>query len=328
MSSLHIGPRRFLLLCRITLATVVLNVVTGAAVRLSDSGLGCPDWPTCSQHRLTPPLSLHPVIEFGNRLVVTLLVVACAVTVVASFLRRPARSDLQWLSAGLIVGVIGEAVLGAFVVYTKLNAYVVMTHFMVGMALLAVAVILTLEAGHRPGRGTPAVTPSALWLTRALLGLIVVVLAAGTATTGAGPHAGGKGAKRVPIGLEDMTRIHAEIVLAAGVVLLVLLWVLWRTNAPARVQDAGRVLLGVMVAQGIVGYTQFFTHLPALLVGIHVFGASMVWATALWFHHGLSDHRPEAITPPDRDAGRDVGHGAELRPSPEGSDPGTVREPV
>ena len=324
MSSLHIGPRPFLLLCRITVATVVLNVVTGAAVRLSDSGLGCPDWPTCSQHRLTPPLSLHPVIEFGNRLVVTLLVIACAVTVVASFLRRPARNDLRWLSGGLIVGVIGEAVLGAFVVYTKLNAYVVMTHFMVGMALLAVAVILTLEAGHGPGRGTLAVAPSALWLTRVLLALIVVVLAAGTATTGAGPHAGGKGAKRVPLGLEDMTRIHAEIVLTSAVVLLVLLWVLWRTNAPARAQDGGRVLLAVMVVQGVVGYTQFFTHLPAVLVGIHVFGASMVWATALWFHHGLSDHRPEA----GGGLGADDGRGAGLHLPAEGSNADTVREPV
>ena len=97
-----------------------------------------------------------------------------------------------------------------------------------------------------------------------------------------------------------MTRIHAEIVLSAGAVLLVLLWVLWRTNAPARAQDSGRVLLAIMVVQGIIGYTQFFTHLPAILVGIHVFGASMVWATALWFHHGLSDHRPnrsEHLTP-------------------------------
>ena len=177
---------------------MVLNVVTGAAVRLSDSGLGCPDWPTCSQHHLTPPLSLHPLIEFGNRLVVTLLVVSCAVTVVASFLRRPARRDLRWLSGGLILGVLGEAVLGAFVVYSKLNAYVVMTHFMVGMALLAVAVILTLEAVHGPGRGTPVVAPSALWLTRALLALIVIVLAAGTATTGAGPHAGGQGGQADP----------------------------------------------------------------------------------------------------------------------------------
>jgi heme a synthase len=293
VSSLHIGPRPFLILCRCTLAAVILNVVTGAAVRLSDSGLGCPDWPTCAQRRLTPPLNLHPVIEFGNRVVVFVLVVACGVTAVAAFLRRPRRRDLRWLSVGLIIGVLGEAVLGAFVVYSKLNAYVVMTHFMVGMGLLAVSVILTLRAGHAAGRGTLVVNPPVAWLTRALLGLLVVVLAAGTATTGAGPHAGGKGAKRVPIGLEDMTRIHAEIVVAAVVLLLVLLWVQWRSNAPAHTQDAGRILLAVMVVQGFIGYTQFFTHLPAVLVGVHVLGASAVWATALWFHHDLSEHGAE-----------------------------------
>jgi cytochrome c oxidase assembly protein subunit 15 len=325
VSTLRVSPRRFLILCWATLAMVVLNVITGAAVRLSDSGLGCPDWPTCSQHHLTPPLSLHPLIEFANRMVVTLLVIVCAVTVVAAFLRRPARRDLRWLSAGLIMGILGEAVIGAFVVYSKLNAYVVMTHFMVGMALLAVAVILTLEASHGPGRGTPVVTRGALWLTRALIALIVIVLAAGTATTGAGPHAGGVGAKRIPIGLEDMTRIHAEIVLTAGVLLLVLLWVLWRTNAPARVQDAGRVLLAVMVAQGIVGYTQFFTHLPALLVGIHVFGASMVWATALWFHHRLSDHRPEVRTDPD---GVTTDPDRKEAPAPDGPDHLPVGQPA
>jgi cytochrome c oxidase assembly protein subunit 15 len=301
VSSLQIGPRPFLLLCRCTLAAVILNVVTGAAVRLSDSGLGCPDWPTCSQRRLTPPLSLHPVVEFGNRVVVFVLVVACAVTVVAAFVRQPRRRDLRWLSVGLIIGVVGEAVLGAFVVYSKLNAYVVMTHFMVGMSLVAVSVILTLRAGHGAGRGSLAVGRTPVWLTRALLAVIVVVMAAGTATTGAGPHAGGKGAKRVPIGLEDMTRIHAEIVVAAVVLLLVLLWVLWRSNAPARVQDAGRILLAVMVVQGIIGYTQFFTHLPAVLVGIHVLGASTVWAAALWFHHGLSDHGAETTSDRDRD---------------------------
>ncbi len=293
MSSLRVGPRPFLLLCRITLATVLLNVVTGAAVRLSDSGLGCPDWPTCSQHHLTPVLRLHPVVEFGNRVVVFLLVVACAVTAVASILRRPGRRDLRWLSGGLILGVIGEAVLGAFVVYSKLNAYVVMVHFMVGMALLAVAVVLTLRAGHRAGPGLLAVTRRALWLGRVLVGMIVVALAAGAATTGTGPHAGGKGAKRIPLGLEDMTRIHAEIVIASVLVLLALLWVLWRSDAPSRVQDAGRILLAVMVVQGAIGYTQFFTHLPPVLVGVHVLGASLVWSTVLWFHHGLSDHQPE-----------------------------------
>ena len=294
MSSLRIGPRPFLLLCRITLATVVLNIVTGAAVRLSDSGLGCPDWPTCSQHHLTPALRLHPLVEFGNRVVVFVLVVTCAVTVVASFLRRPGRRDLRWLSGGLILGVIGEAVLGAFVVYSKLNAYVVVTHFLVGMALLAVAAVLTLQAGHRAGAGTLVVARPALLLSRSFVATLVLVLAAGAATTGTGPHAGGKGAKRIPLGLEDMTRIHAEIVIASVLVLLAVLWVLWRTDAPARVQDAGRILLAVMVVQGAIGYTQFFTHLPAVLVGFHVFGAAMVWSTALWFHHGLSDHRPEA----------------------------------
>jgi cytochrome c oxidase assembly protein subunit 15 len=119
--------------------------------------------------------------------------------------------------------------------------------------------------------------------------------AGGAPTTGAGPHAGGKGAKRIPIGLEDMTRIHAEIVLTSVAVLLALLWVLWRDSAPARVQRSSHLLLAVMVVQGLIGYTQFFSHLPAWLVGIHVFGAAMVWSTVLWFHHGLSDHQPEAV---------------------------------
>ena len=315
MSSLRLGPRPPLLtLCRITLATVVLNVVTGAAVRLSDSGLGCPDWPTCSEHHLTPPLLLHPVIEFANRLVVFLLVVSCVVTVWAAFRHRPVRRDLRWLSIGLILGVLGEAVIGAFVVYSKLNAYVVVVHFLVGMALLAVAVVLTLEAGHRAGPGRLAVTRRALWLSRLLVGLIVVVLAAGAATTGAGPHAGGKGAKRIPIGLEDMTRIHAEIVLTSVAVLLVLLWVLWKDGAPARVQRSSHVLLTVMIVQGLIGYTQFFSHLPAWLVGIHVFGAAMVWSTVLWFHHGLSDHQPEVLDGAGSGAGgsaaSDTGPGA------------------
>ncbi|HEX3460052.1 MAG TPA: COX15/CtaA family protein [Acidimicrobiales bacterium] len=296
MSFLRIGPRPFLRLCQVTLAVVVLNIVTGAAVRLSDSGLGCQDWPNCSQHHLTPVLSLHPVIEFGNRVVVFLLVVACAVTVIAAFLRRPARRDLRWLSGGLILGVIGEAVLGAIVVYSKLNPYVVATHFMVGMTLLAVAVVLTLRASHRGSRGVVVVSTAALRLSRLVVGLVVLVLAAGAATTGTGPHAGGKGAKRIPLGLEDMTRIHAEIVIATVVAVLVLLWVLWRSDAPASVQNAGRVVVMVMIAQGVIGYTQFFTHLPPVLVGVHVLGASLVWATVLWFHHQMSVHAPE-MTP-------------------------------
>jgi cytochrome c oxidase assembly protein subunit 15 len=238
------------------------------------------------------------VIEFGNRMVVFVLVVACGVTFVAALLRRPRRTDLTWLAGGLILGVIGEAVLGAFVVYSKLNPYVVGTHFMIGMGLLAVEVVLTMRAAHGPGRGTVVVTPAALWLGRAVVALLVVVLAAGAATTGTGPHAGGKGAKRIPLPLEDMTRIHAEIVITTVVVVLVLLWTLWRSDAPEAVQNRAYLLLGAMIVQGAIGYIQFFTHLPPVLVGVHVLGATLVWATALWFHHHLSDHPPEVAAAP------------------------------
>ena len=295
MPFLRFSPRDFLLLSQITLATIVVNVATGAAVRLSDSGLGCPDWPTCAHQRLTPPSSIHPRIEFANRMVVLVLVVACGATYVASFLRRPGRRDLRWLSGGLVLGVLGEAVFGAIVVYTKLNAYVVMAHFMIGIALLTVSVLLCLRAGHGPGRGTPATSRAARNLTRAYLVLLTVAVAAGTATTGAGPHAGGKGAKRVDIGLSDMSRTHAETVWVTAVLLLVIMFVLWKSDAPLRIQQSGRLLLGVMVAQGVVGYAQYATHLPSLLVGIHVVGATAVFSTALWFHHGLSDHRHEAL---------------------------------
>ncbi len=322
MSSLRLGPRPFLLLCRITLVTLLLNVATGAAVRLSDSGLGCPQWPACSQDHLTPPLRLHPLLEFGNRVVVFLLVVACLVTALAAFVRRPVRRDLRWLAGGLILGVLGESVLGAVVIYTHLNAYVLVGHFMMGMALLAVGVELALRANHGPGRGVLEVSRASLRLTRVLVGMVMVVLVAGAATTGAGPHAGGKGAKRIPVALEEMTKIHSEIVLLTSLLLLVLLFVLWRENAPAHVQDAGRILLAAMVVQGIIGYTQYFTHLPALVVGVHVLGAALIWSTVLWFHHGISSHLPEM----DRWASDAVGD--ELEGLPVTTDAaGSVHEP-
>ena len=135
----------------------------------------------------------------------------------------------------------------------------------------------------------------ALVLTRAYLVLLTVAVAAGTATTGAGPHAGGKGAKRVDIELSDMSRTHAEAVWVTAVLLLIILYVLWKTDAPARIQQSGRLLLGAMVVQGFVGYAQYATHLPGLLVGIHVFGATAVFSIAVWFHHGLSDHHHETV---------------------------------
>jgi cytochrome c oxidase assembly protein subunit 15 len=290
-----VGTRGFLRVTQVALGLVVLNIVSGAAVRLSDSGLGCPDWPTCAQHHLTPPLSLHPAIEFSNRLVVVALCLVAAVVLLAALARRPRRRDLTWLAAGLIGGILGEAVLGGVVVYSKLNPYVVMTHFMVGIALLTVAVVLCLRAGRAPEPGVLMVTPAVGRLTRVMLGVLVLAIAAGSATTGAGPHAGGKGAKRLPVPLADMARTHAEIVLVLGVLTLALLYLLDRTRAPAAVVDRGRLLLGAMVVQGVIGYTQYFSHLPPLLVGVHVFGVTVLWSAMLWFTDGLYRHRPEAV---------------------------------
>jgi cytochrome c oxidase assembly protein subunit 15 len=265
------------------LVLVVLNIVSGAAVRLTDSGLGCPDWPTCSVRSITPTLSFHPVMEFGNRLVVVALSVLVVATMLAAVLRLPRRRDLCWLAVGLLTGVVGEAVLGGIVVYTKLNPYAVMTHFMVGIALLTVALVLALRAGDRTG--APAHQGTKTGVRRLAYGLGAVTLlavCAGTATTGSGPHAGGADAVRLPVALDDMARTHSGLVLGAGVLLLAVLLVLHRSSAPRAQQERAQLLLAAMVGQGVIGYVQFFLHLPALLVGIHVFGATLVWSATVW----------------------------------------------
>lgn len=275
---------------------VVFNIVSGAAVRLTDSGLGCPDWPTCSVRSITPRLSFHPAMEFGNRLVVVALSVLVIGTVLAAVLRRPLRRDLCWLAAGLLAGVVGEAVLGGIVVYTKLNPYAVMTHFLVGIALLTVALVLAMRAG------TPSEVPhlqsaavvAVRRLSYAFATVTLLAICAGTATTGAGPHAGGAKAVRLPVPLDDMARTHSGLVLVAGVLLLAVLLVIHRSRAPRSLQDRVQLVLAAVVAQGVIGYVQFFLHLPALLVGIHVLGACLVWSATVWL---LDAVRSPALQP-------------------------------
>jgi cytochrome c oxidase assembly protein subunit 15 len=128
-----------------------------------------------------------------------------------------------------------------------------------------------------------------------MVGLLFVAVGAGTATTGAGPHAGGKAAARLDVPLTDVTRVHSGIVLVLVALTVVTVWLLARSGAPAGVLDRGRWLVLAMVAQGVVGYTQYFSHLPALLVGVHVLGATTVWTAMLWFYDGLWHHEPEAV---------------------------------
>jgi cytochrome c oxidase assembly protein subunit 15 len=282
----------------VALVLLVAIVVTGAGVRLTGSGLGCTDWPQCTETTFTPSSDLNAQIEFYNRMITGLVSAAVVLAVLGSLRRSPRRKDLVWLSLGLVGGVLAQIVLGGLVVLTHLNPWLVQGHFVVSMVLVANAVVLTHRAGLPDGVAVrPVVTPSLLKWGRALIGLAVVVLLTGTLVTGSGPHSGHNEAeegatageqivaanevRRLPIEVDDAARIHG---ISMMVFLGVTIWVLvqLRRHQPAgRLLSAATALLTVMVLQGAVGYTQYFTGVPPLLVALHVLGASLVWVAVL-----------------------------------------------
>ncbi len=271
-----LGFTRFALASFIGLALIVIS---GAAVRLTGSGLGCPDWPSCYHDKLTASASIHPIIEFSNRMVTIALVIVFAATVVAAYRRTPRRRDLIWLSWALVGGVVGDAVIGGIVVYTKLNPYLVMVHMWFSLAMLAVGVVLHHRSRYDYARGARAdvASPATRRAARVLDVLFILVIAAGTATTAAGPHAGGSQgqlvAKRLPVALRDIVMVHSSLAVAFVGCVLGLVLVLEAVGAPARIRGGSRRLLAVGVAQGAVGFLQYATHLPAWLVELHVVGA-------------------------------------------------------
>ncbi len=289
----------------LALVLTALIVVTGAAVRLTGSGLGCSDWPACSVGHLTPAVQFHGLVEFGNRLITVVLTVGVAAAFVGSLLRSPRRRDLIWLSGGLVAGVLAQAVLGGIVVYTKLNPYVVMVHFVASMLLLVDAVVLVHRStrDYSPGSGRLLVPRPIIRLAYGMLALLGLVVAAGTATTGAGPHAGDSTgqqvARRIPVALRDMAELHSSLALLLVGVTLGLVVALHVGDVPERVRRAGRILLAVMVAQAAVGYTQYFTHLPVLLVEVHIVGATALVLGATQTFLTCTYHAPEAMTAPE-----------------------------
>ena len=288
----------------LALVLTALIVLSGAAVRLTGSGLGCADWPECSVGHLTPAVQFHGLVEFGNRLVTVVLTVVVLAAFLGSIFRSPRRRDLVWLSGGLVAGVVAQAVLGGIVVYTKLNPYLVMVHFFATMLLLVDAVVLV----HRSTRDYSAgsahllVPRPLIRLFYGALAILALVIAAGTATTGAGPHAGDASgqqvAKRIPIALRDMAELHSSLALLLVGVTIGLVVALHMGDVPERVRRSGRILLVVLVAQAAVGYTQYFTHLPALLVEVHILGATALVIGAVRTFLACTYHAPEAVPVP------------------------------
>jgi cytochrome c oxidase assembly protein subunit 15 len=292
-----IAPATYRRITLAALALLVLIVVTGAGVRLTGSGLGCSDWPNCTDTTFVATDDLHAQIEFGNRMLTGLVSVAVALAVLGSYLRPPRRRDLIGLSWGLVGGVLAQIVLGGLVVLSHLNPLLVQGHFVVSMVLVLTAVVLHHRAGLPDDAVLrPVVTPALLRWGQALVGLAVVVILTGTLVTGSGPHSGHKEAepgatraeqleaarevRRLPIAVHDAARVHGVAMMAF---LAATIWVLVQLRRHGRpdLVRAGTSLLTVLALQGGVGYTQYFTGVPPLLVALHVLGASLVWVAVL-----------------------------------------------
>lgn len=257
----------------------IIIVLTGAAVRLTGSGLGCPDWPTCFKGRVTGSMSIHPFIEYTNRMVTIALVVVIGFTLLAAWLREIRRRDLLVLSGALVLGVVADALLGALVVYSKLNPYLVSLHLVISLAMVAVGATLYHHSKYVYGPGARADLrdPHFRNVARLLWIPFTLLVLTGTATTGSGPHAGNTVgqvvAKRLPFALSSAAWIHSlAAILFIGLV-TGLLAAIWRSGAPEGLKLGVRRLVLVSLVEGLIGATQYLTHLPAWLVEIHEAGA-------------------------------------------------------
>lgn len=298
-------PQQYVWFAYAALLALTLIVLSGAAVRLTGSGLGCPTWPKCYGN-VYPPLNSHAVIEFSNRVLSVPVVLAAGFAWLGALRRRPYRRDLMWLGALLPLGVIAQAVLGGFTVKGALDYGWVMGHFALSMLILLAAALLAWRARRsllepapservaasdaRPDKAPPAPLDRSLGLS--LRGLAVfgaVTIFAGTAATAAGPNAGGSPGQKINrlsfdgSGTMDFViHRHAEIALLFSLAAVGLWWVARKRRVDAGVQRPLTVLCVLLALQGVVGLDQYETHLPTELVWIHVGLACGAWLSVLW----------------------------------------------
>jgi cytochrome c oxidase assembly protein subunit 15 len=289
-----VTPAQYVRFAFAALVALTVIVLTGAAVRLSGSGLGCPTWPKCYGN-LYPPLNSHAIIEFSNRVVSVPVVLAAGLAWVAALRRRPYRRDLVWISALLPLGVVAQAVLGGLTVRGALDYGWVMAHFALSMLIVLAAVVLVWRAtdARRTARAEHEIAPPldrglVVW-ARLLAGLGALTIFAGTAATAAGPHAGGSPGQRINRlsfdgrgTMDFVIHRHGEIALVFGLAALGLWFAARRRHAPRRVRQPLTALCVLLGLQGAVGLDQYETHLPTGLVWVHVTLASCTWIAVLW----------------------------------------------
>ena len=275
---------------RATLFTALLVlqaglVVTGGAVRLTGAGLGCPTWPECVDGSIKPVIGqdesqLHAWIEFGNRLIAWLILILALAALIYIVKRLQNRSDfkrLRLLAILQILGFLGQVVLGGITVLTKLNPISVSAHFVLTLPLIAGALALRHRVLDRP---VIQVLPMTRNLTKVVAALTFIVLLFGVVVTGTGPHAGDADAKRYPFNFRAVSWLHADSVIVLISLIIALYLVVKVSETPEVKRLFGRMILiflGISLGQGAIGYLQYITGLPELIVGAHLLGATLVW---------------------------------------------------
>ncbi|CAM5361405.1 COX15/CtaA family protein [Streptomyces xanthochromogenes] len=280
----------------IAVVMAVVIVVTGGAVRLTGSGLGCPTWPRCTDQSLTPTdaMGFHGVIEFGNRMLTYVLCAAVGWAIIAARAAKPMRRSVTRLGWAQFWIVMGNAVLGGIVVLVGLNPYTVAAHFLLSTALLAVAVLTWQRAREGDGAPRPLVGKAVVQLTWLLVAAAGTLIAVGTVVTGAGRHAGDTSeVYRIPLDWTMITQLHADLAWVVVALAVALWFVLKAVDAPAGPRARARDLFLVLMGQGVIGYVQYFTKTPEILVGLHMFGSCLVWIAVLRVLLALRE-RPDA----------------------------------
>ncbi|MEV0441212.1 COX15/CtaA family protein [Streptomyces spectabilis] len=273
----------------VSLLMTVVIVVTGGAVRLTGSGLGCPTWPKCTEDSLTATseMGFHGVVEFGNRMLTYALCAAVGFAIIAARSQKPWRRSLTRYGWAQFWIVMGNAVLGGIVVLVGLNPYTVAAHFLLSTALIAVATATWQRTREGDAPTRPLIGKAVAQLVWVLTGVTVLLIAVGTVVTGAGPHAGDSSdVPRMNVGAigldwEGVSKLHAVLAWIVVTLAFALWFVLKAVDAPAGPLARTRDLFLVLLAQGVVGYVQYFTDLPEVLVAAHMLGSCAVWIAVL-----------------------------------------------
>jgi cytochrome c oxidase assembly protein subunit 15 len=278
--------RRLTVAAAVSLAAIV---VTGGAVRLTSSGLGCPDWPRCTATSIVAPASYHALVEFVNRVITSLVGIFVVAVAVGSLLRAPRRRDLSWLSWSLVAGFAGQAVVGGLSVIYHLSPPWVMAHFLLSMAMLWAAVVLVHRADPAWQPRTPTARRELVLLGRLLVAVAGVVLVLGTVTTGTGPHAGsGEHIRRLGFPLERVTQLHADSALLLTGLVIATLFAVRLTDTTPLLRRRASIVAAMVLLQVAIGYTQYFLNLPPGVVELHIAGATALWCATLWLQLGFT----------------------------------------